>query len=140
MSAGTLQATIPLGAMRAELRRRLEMIRRQRPFPGRSIGTFGGPARAPAKPIKENTMTTETNDTQAQRTIDVECAKIILDAKCDALSAIANAIEALSSLDDVPKALFSHTIPSLAGHATYLAESLKEEVGIFFDEEMESAK
>lgn len=50
------QALIPLESLRAELRRRLEMIRRQRPFPGRSIGTFGGPARATAKPIEENTM------------------------------------------------------------------------------------
>ena len=52
------QALIPLESLRAELRRRLEMIRRQRPFPGRSIGTFGGPARAPAIHIEENTMNT----------------------------------------------------------------------------------
>ncbi len=52
------QALIPLESLRAELRRRLEMIRRQRPFPGRSIGTFGGLARAPAIHIKENTMNT----------------------------------------------------------------------------------
>ncbi len=85
-------------------------------------------------------MTTETNDTKDQRTIDAECARILLDANCDALSAIANAIEALSGLGTVPKALFSHTIPRLAGHAAYLADSLKEEVGIFFDKELEAAQ
>ncbi len=42
-------ARISVDAFRAELRRRIEMIRRQRPFGGRSIGTFGGPARAFAR-------------------------------------------------------------------------------------------
>ncbi len=50
-----LQATIPLDALRTELRRRLEMIRRQRPFLGSSIGTFCGPAQAPAIQIEEST-------------------------------------------------------------------------------------
>lgn len=59
------QALIPLESLRAELRRRLEMIRRQRPFPGNSIGTFGGPARATAIQIKENIM--KTNDQIARR-------------------------------------------------------------------------
>lgn len=85
-------------------------------------------------------MTTETNDTQDRCAIDAECAKILLDAKCDALSAIANAIEALSGLSTPPAALFRHTIPRLAGHAAYLADSLKEEVGLFFDEELEAAQ
>lgn len=52
------QALIPLESLRAELHRRLEMIRRQRPFTGKSIGTFGGPARAPAALIEETNMTT----------------------------------------------------------------------------------
>lgn len=41
-------ARIPASALLAELRRRIEMIRRQRPFGGRSIGTFTGPAVASA--------------------------------------------------------------------------------------------
>jgi GH25 family lysozyme M1 (1,4-beta-N-acetylmuramidase) len=130
------QALIPLESLRAELRRRLEMIRRQRPFPGRSIGTFGGPARAPAIHIEENTMNTEAHDTQAEKeisAIDIECAKIDLDNNCRALSAIANAIEVLASLDTVPEDLFSHTIPRLAKHAVYLADSMQNDVGCFIE-------
>lgn len=48
MRKAQLQAIIPLDALRAELRRRLEMIRRQHPFTGKSIGDFCGPAQAPA--------------------------------------------------------------------------------------------
>lgn len=131
------QALIPLESLRAELRLRLEMIRRQRPFPGRSIGTFGGPARAPAIPIEEHTMNTEAHDTPAEKAItksDIECAKICLDSKCTALSAISNAIEVLSSITPPPKGLFSHTIQRLADHAAYLADSLQEEVGLFLDQ------
>lgn len=58
-----LQAVIHLDALRAELRRRLEMIRRQRPFHGKSIGTFCGPAQAPAIQIKESTAM-ETKKTE----------------------------------------------------------------------------
>lgn len=47
---------IPLEVLHQGLRSRLEMIRRQRPFPARSIGTFGGLAKAPAIPIEEHTM------------------------------------------------------------------------------------
>lgn len=68
------QALIPLESLRAELRRRLEMIRRQRPFPGRSIGTFGGPARAPATLIEENT-TMNTNTTRRITLNDVFTAR-----------------------------------------------------------------
>jgi len=68
------QALIPLESLHAELRRRLEMIRRQRPFPGRSIGTFGGPARAPATLIEENT-TMNTNTTRRITLSDVFTAR-----------------------------------------------------------------
>jgi len=68
------QALIPLESLRKELRRRLEMIRRQRPFPGRSIGTFGGPARAPAIHIEENT-TMSTNITRRITLSDVFTAR-----------------------------------------------------------------
>jgi hypothetical protein len=130
------QALIPLDALRTELRRRLEMIRRQRPFPGRSIGTFGGPAQAPAIEIEETTMNTENKDTQAMDAIsatDIECAKILLDSQCDALSAIANAIEVLASMKPAPEGLFSHTITRLAAHAVYLADSLKNDAGCFIE-------
>ncbi len=131
------QALIPLESLRAELRRRQEMIRRQHPFPGCSIGTFGGPARAPAIHIEEHTMNTKALATQARQAIsaiDIESAKICLDSKCAALSAISNAIEVLSTINPPPKGLFSHTIPRLADHAAYLADSLQEEVGLFLDQ------
>lgn len=57
-----LQAVIPLDALRTELRRRLEMIRRQRPFLGNSIGTFCGPAQAPAIQTKESTSMATAGD------------------------------------------------------------------------------
>lgn len=68
------QALIPLESLRAELRRRLEMIRRQRPFPGRSIGTFGGPARATAIHIEEH-ATMNTNITRRIQLSDVFTAR-----------------------------------------------------------------
>lgn len=59
-----LQAVIPLEAFRAELRRRLEMIRRQKPFGGRSIGSFTGPAQSLAietqPPKGDSPMTNKT--------------------------------------------------------------------------------
>lgn len=81
-------------------------------------------------------MTTEKLDNPAKDVItatDTECAKIDLDSKCDALSAISNAIEVLSSLTPAPEGLFSHTITRLAGHAVYLADSLQNDVGCFIE-------
>ena len=82
-------------------------------------------------------MSTKALATQAKQAIsaiDIESAKICLDSKCAALSAISNAIEALLEITPPPKGLFSHTIPRLASHVVYLADSLQEEVGLFLDQ------
>ncbi len=71
--------------------------------------------------------------------MDIESAYIALNSCCDALSAIANAIEVLSSIGPHPENLFSHTIQRLSSHAVYLADSLKNDVGVFIDEVKESA-
>lgn len=81
-----------------------------------------------------NTKALATQARQAISAIDIESAKICLDSKCAALSAISNAIEVLSTINPPPKGLFSHTIPRLADHAAYLADSLQEEVGLFLDQ------
>lgn len=66
--------------------------------------------------------------------IEIEGAEISLKSGTDALSAIANAIEVLSSIDPRPESLFSHTISRLASHATYLADSLSNDIGCFIDD------
>jgi hypothetical protein len=66
--------------------------------------------------------------------LDVEMAKIDLNSSADALSAIANAVEVLSSIDPKPEKLFSHTISRLMHHAVYLADSLQNDVGCFINE------
>lgn len=132
-----LQALIQLESLRAELRRRLEMIRRQRPFPGRSIGTFGGPARAPAIPIEEDvTMNTEAHDTPAENAItksDIELARIDLDSKCDAIFAICNAIAVLTKAPSVPEGLYGNTIHLLAVHIASLAGIMQNDIGLFIE-------
>ncbi len=130
------QALIPLESLRKELRRRLEMIRRQRPFPGRSIGTFGGPARAPAIHIEENTMTTKALTTQAEKAItksDIDLARIDLDSKCDAIFAICNAIAVLTKAPSVPEGLYGNTIHLLAVHVVSLAGIMQNDVGLFIE-------
>ena len=72
--------------------------------------------------------------------IDTEMARIVLKANCDALSAIANAVEVLASLDPKPEKLFSHTIARLMGHAVYLADSTDNEIGCFIDDVEEAAE
>ena len=74
------------------------------------------------------------NTTNAITSVDVECANIELKSGCDALSAIANAIEVLSAIQPPPDKLFSHTITRLASHAIYLADDLNNEVGCFIDQ------
>lgn len=71
--------------------------------------------------------------------IDIESANIALKSGCDALSAIANAIEVLSAIQPPPEKLFSHTIARLASHAVYLADSVNNDVGCFIDQVGESA-
>lgn len=130
------QALIPLESLRAELRRRLEMIRRQRRFPGRSIGTVGGPARAPAIPIEEHTMNTEAHDTPAEKAItksDIDLARIDLDSKCDAIFAICNAIAVLTKAPSVPEGLYGNTIHLLAVHMASLAGIMQNDVGLFIE-------
>lgn len=81
-------------------------------------------------------MKAEKHSTQAKAlitAIDIETSKIDLDSKCDALSAISNAIEVLASANPAPDGLFSHTITRLAGHAVYLADSLQNDVGCFIE-------
>lgn len=71
--------------------------------------------------------------------IDIESANIALKSGCDALSAIANAIEVLSAIQPPPENLFSHTITRLASHAVYLADSVNNDVGCFIDQVEEAA-
>jgi len=70
---------------------------------------------------------------------DVDSADIALKSGCDALSAIANAIEVLSAIQPPPEGLFSHTISRLASHAVYLADSVNNDVGCFIDQVKETA-
>ncbi|MBP6421637.1 MAG: hypothetical protein KA271_01975 [Propionivibrio sp.] len=80
----------------------------------------------------------ETN-TKAMTRTEIECANIELKSGCDALSAIANAIEVLSAIQPPPDKLFSHTITRLAAHAVYLADSMSNDVGCFIDQVEASA-
>lgn len=79
------------------------------------------------------------NTTNAIRRVDIESANVALKSGCDALSAIANAIEVLSSIQPPPDKLFSHTIARLASHAVYLADSVNNDVGCFIDQVEEAA-
>ena len=81
-------------------------------------------------------MTTTTNTITES---DIEIVNIALGSGCDALSAIANAIEVLSAIQPTPDRLFNHTISRLASHAVYLADSLKNDVGCFIDQVKVSA-
>lgn len=74
------------------------------------------------------------NTPNAMTSVDVECAKINLKSGCDALSAIANAIEVLASINPPPGELFSHTITRLAAHAVYLSDTVSNDVGCFIEQ------
>lgn len=80
-----------------------------------------------------------TNTTNTVTECDIEMASIALESSCDALSAIANAIEVLSAIQPPPDKLFNHTITRLASHAIYLADSAKNDVGCFIDQVRKSA-
>ena len=69
---------------------------------------------------------------------DIESAEIYLRSGCDALSAIANAIEVLSTYPQHDE-LRVLTITRLAAHAAYLADTLQNDVGCFIDQVKESA-
>ena len=79
------------------------------------------------------------NGTKSVSSLDTEGARFVLKAKCDALSAIANAVEVLSSLNPKPEKLFNHTIERLMGHAVYLADSTDNDIGCFIEEVEEVA-
>ncbi|SDG72132.1 hypothetical protein [Propionivibrio dicarboxylicus] len=79
-----------------------------------------------------NTSTQKSPANQITKS-DIESARIYLSG-CEALSAIANAVEILSSLDPKPEKLFSHTITRLMTHAVYLADSVDNDVGCFIEE------
>ena len=81
-------------------------------------------------------MKTATN---AITSFDIESANISLKFGCDALSAIANAIEVLSSIQPPPDRLRSNTIARLASHAAYLADDLNNEIGCFTEKVEASA-
>lgn len=66
--------------------------------------------------------------------LDFEGATVSLDFGCDAISAIANAIEVLSEIQPPPDKLFNHTIKRLAGHAVYLADSMQNNIGCFIEQ------
>ena len=80
----------------------------------------------------------ETN-TKAMTRTNIECANVALKSSCEAISAIANAIQVLSAIQPSPDKLFSHTITRLASHAVYLADSMSNDVGCFIDQVEASA-
>lgn len=82
-----------------------------------------------AKPTHADSSDTATPITA----FEIDSARIDLSV-CNALSAIANAIEVLSAIQPPPDKLFSHTITRLAAHAVYLADTVKNDVGCFIDQ------
>ena len=82
-------------------------------------------------------MTTEQNPLNLLRNqitaIDIDTARIDLESGCDAIASITNAVEVLSSIEPRPDNLFGDTIAKLMSHATYLASSMKNDVGCFID-------
>ena len=93
-----------------------------------------------AKKDSTSSAASTENGQKNVSSVDIEAARIILKANCDALSAIANAVEVLASLNPKPEKLFSHTIARLMSHAVYLSDSTGNEVGCFIDDVEEAAE
>jgi len=129
-----LQATIPHNALRAELRRRLEMIRRQRPFPGRSIGTFGGPAQAPAINIKEHTIMATKKIEASPDEVGEACLFAFGEHPEDVISVLDSASETLYQLKEIFETISressdTHRLKRLADVGAHIAD----DIGNFVD-------
>ncbi len=125
-----LQAVIPLEAFRAELRRRLEMIRRQKPFGVRSIGSFTGPAQARAvetqPPKGDSPMTNQTT----MQTIGEEAAHNLITELCNLDGTVSAAhcleIEILNAARIGPDDLTAERLESIRAFCEIIAPMLFE--------------
>lgn len=84
--------------------------------------------------MANNDSATQEGATKKITKNEIEMAQISLDSGCDALSAIANAVEVLTTIEHKSDRLFSHTITRLMAHAVYLADTVKNDVGFFIEE------